>query len=177
MSDANSAAKCYPTGWVGLWHRDEGTPSSPNQWRFVRAETRQSIGPLYHSKRELLASARPFALTNGYRVKEECDVNAEASPLPPQSRIPLRVLKIGTTADAFFQVYWRSFLHTNPHMNAVEAEEMRRIIRGAFLFGFASMNDIVHRVGESDVDETRGMEWITALRLECCRELGLNPNA
>lgn len=169
--------KCYPTGWVGLWHRDDGTPSSPNQWRFVRADTRQSIGPVYRSKRDLLASARPYALTHGFRVKEECNVFEEVKVTIIGQRVPLKSLKVGTTAERVWQVYWKGFVAKNPDMSAKQKEEMRVVLRQAYLFGFAAMNDMAHRVGEDDVSEDAGHEWITALRLECCRELGLNPNA
>lgn len=168
--------KYYPTGWVGLWYTNDVDKPTDNRWRFVRADTKQFVGPIYRSKADLLAAARPYAITNGFRVKEVVDVNAEAKPLPPSPLVPITAIKVGATADSFFRRYWGACAPPGsppPHCD----DPFRVAIRNAFLMGFAAMNDVTRRVGEPDVSADDGVTWLEALRLECCRELGINPNA
>lgn len=165
--------RCYPTGWANLWYRNDGTDAN-QRWRFIDARTRLSIGPVYKTRVDLLASVRPFAITHGFHVKDDRthkpeDILKIADYVPPVKGAAEsweqsigRLLKIpGATVVSFWNAFWALYKPAKPAPGQEDA------MRDAFFAGFWAMAEAAHRMGDEDVSADGAVRWLGMMLREC----------
>lgn len=158
--------RCYPTAFAGLWYRNDGEANHKKaDWRFVDERTRDSIGPSFPDRIDLLAAVPMFAAANGYT--ERIDQRPPNPPEPPKpdpvAPQPIdNPLVPGTSVDSL----WRTLCASARPTLAPDGFHNANL-RRAFYAGFWAMLEVMGRGGEPDVSPDEAASWLASLRAEC----------
>lgn len=173
-----SEPRCYPTGYAGLWYRNDGEHQKKARWSYVRASDRASIGAAYPSKIDLLADLANFAAS--IRVTKEDVRQNPADVFRAEVETPEPVATVraadapepGATAQTIWREFWAQAkpegweVALGTPETASHARHVHNEARRMFFAGFWAMLQVCYRVGEEDVSSDAGFTWIENLRRE-----------
>lgn len=163
-----AVVRFYPTGRVGLWYAPVQVSRKGKVvtvWRFADERTRELIGSEYPDKISLLAAAAAFADANGYshhvnvRAGAITETASVAAPARKEAEPTEKIMPGGSV-----EMLWLRFWSRVAPAGCSDAQ--RSDMRKAFYAGAVALLAVLERIGDDDVSEDAGAEWLEALKLE-----------
>lgn len=158
----------YPTERVGLWYAPVQITKKgkvATVWKFADERTRELIGGEYPDRISLLAAVPRFAEANGYTEKVNvragavADTVSVAAPARKEAEPTEKVMPGGSV-----EMLWLRFWSRVAPAGCSDAQ--RSDMRKAFYAGAVALLAVLERIGDDDVSEDAGAQWLEALRLE-----------
>lgn len=160
-----AVSRCWPTKYVGLWYRNDGASAhKKSAWYFVRASTRESFGPPFADKIDLLAAQDTFAAANGFT---ELEVSRPVNPPEPPKPAPVvapQPQRIAIEPGMTVAALWAQ---CSAGLASVVSADDLTASRAIFHAGFFAALEAFSRGGEVDVSPEEATDWLANMRREC----------